>query len=116
MIGGGGERTKVIERNQRTSVGVVYLWKAELDSNNLVALTELMRHASGRKLLATEKYDLADDLAHWQNVIGDKPITSSSVDTLSKTSHNVHATINKIRVVTFTTLFDTDAWYVSRVK
>lgn len=116
VIGGSGKQVATIERSQKTSVGVVYLWKAELDSNNLVAVTELMRHKSGRKLLASERYDLADDLEHWKNLIGSKPITASTVDTLSGSQHTVHATIDHIRSVTFSTLYDKEAWYVTGLQ
>ena len=59
----------IIERSQRTAPGVVHLFKAELDSGNTTAATELMVSANGRPLLAVEKYELADDLTRWKSVM-----------------------------------------------
>ena len=116
VIGGGGPRTVVIERNQKSAVGVVHLWKAELDSNNLPAVTELMRHASGRKYLAVERYELADDLERWRMIMSGKPITSTATDTLSPTSLVVRAKVDYIRDVTFSTVSQEGTWYVTSVK
>jgi len=116
VIGGGSPRTRVIERNQQSAEGVVYLWKAELDTNNLTAVTELMRHASGRKFLAVERYELADDLERWRVIMAGKPITSSAVDTVSPTSHTVRAKVDYIRDVTFSTILQDGKWFVTNVK
>lgn len=116
VIGGGSPRTRVIERNQQSAEGVVYLWKAELDTNNLTAVTELMRHPSGRKFLAVERYELADDLERWRVIMAGKPITSSAVDTLSPTAHTVRAKVDYIRDVTFATIQQDGKWYVANVK
>ena len=105
-----------IERNQRSALGVVYLWKAELDSSNLTAATELMRHPSGRHYLALERYELADDIRHWQGIIGKKPITSTKIDTVSKTHHVVHTKVDYIKDVTFNTISVGDVWYISTVR
>ena len=116
VIGGGGPKTPVIERNQQSALGVVYLWKAELDSNNLTAVTELMRHPTGRQFLAVERYDLADDLDRWRVIMGGKPITSTAVDTLSDNSHTVRAKVDYIRDVTFHTVRQDADWYVTSVR
>ncbi len=116
VIGGGSPRTRVIERNQQSAEGVVYLWKAELDTNNLTAVTELMRHPTGRKFLALERYELADDLERWRVIMAGKPITSSAVDTLSASSHTVRAKVDYIRDVTFSTILQDGKWFVTNVK
>ena len=116
VIGGGGPKTPVIERNQQSALGVVYLWKAELDSSNLTAVTELMRHPTGREFLALERYELADDLDRWKVIMGNKPITSTAVDTLSSNSHMVRAKVDYIRDVTFQTIRQDDEWYVTSVR
>ena len=116
VIGGGGPKVPVIERNQQSSLGVVYLWKAELDSSNLTAVTELMRHPTGRQFLALERYELADDLDRWRVIMGGKPITSTAVDTLSTNSHTVRAKVDYIRDVTFQTIRQDDEWFVTSVR
>ena len=116
VIGKRSTPTIAIEKNQKSAVGVVHLWKAELDSNNLTAVTELMRHPTGRRYLAVERYELADDIRHWYNVIGSKPITSTVIDTVSAKQHIVHAKVDYIRDVTFSTVrSDNDLWFVSRI-
>lgn len=114
-----GKRQTVvhIDKNQESPVGVVFLWKAELDSNNLTAVTELMRHPSGRQYLALERYELADDIRHWYNIIGGKPITSTVIDTVSAEQHVIHAKIDYIKDVTFSTVkVEEDGWFVSRIQ
>lgn len=114
--GGGGTRNTVVEISQRSAPGVVYLFKAELDSANTTAATELMLHTSGRRLLAVEKYEMADDLARWQRILKGKPITSHVVDTLSPTMQNVTATFDYLRAVSFATVMVDDAWYITRIQ
>jgi len=113
---GSSSKKNIIERSQRTSMGVVHLWKAELDTGNLTAATELMKHPSGRTLLAVERYELTDDLERWKKLIGTKPISSTQADTLNDSTHNVHAVIDHIRSVEFTTLRRSGLWYISKVQ
>ncbi|MFN6136477.1 MAG: hypothetical protein ACK475_09450, partial [Bacteroidota bacterium] len=42
VIGSTQRRAPVIERSQRSSAGVVHVFKAEIDSGNTTAATELM--------------------------------------------------------------------------
>lgn len=105
-----------IERSQQSSAGVVHLWKAELDSNNMMAVTELMRNANGTSLLAMQRYELAEDLEHWKNLIGDKPITATVIDTVASDKHVVQATVDYIRKVTFSTVRENSLWYVTTVR
>ncbi|MBI2793067.1 MAG: hypothetical protein HYX66_00270 [Ignavibacteria bacterium] len=115
VIGSSSGR-KPVDRSQKSAEGVVHLWKAELDTGNLQAMTELMLHSSGRSLLAIERYELGDDLEHWRNLIGDKPITSTVSDTLSESSQTVTITVDYIRDVRFWTLNKQGLWYIVNVK
>lgn len=112
---GGGTRQEVVEISQRSSVGVVYLFKAELDSNNTAAATELVVHATGRKLLAVEKFEMRDEMARWQRLLVNKPITGHVIDTVDATTHVVDATFDRIRHVRFSTKRIDDAWFITRV-
>lgn len=116
VIGSSAPRPQVIERSQRTSMGVTHLFKAELDSNNTTAATELMVHSSGRKLLAVEKYELADEMARWQKLMARKPITKTIADTLADNRHRVVITLDYIRSFSITTLSIDDAWFVTRIE
>ena len=116
VIGSTSTRTPVVERSQKSAMGVVHLWKAELDTGNLPAATELMRHTSGRQLLAVERYELTDDLERWKKLIGTKPITSTVADTLNDSTHNVNVVVDHTRDVLFSTLRRQGVWYVSKIK
>lgn len=112
---GGGRRQEVVEISQRSSAGVVYLFKAELDSNNTAAATELVVHASGRKLLAVEKFEMRDEMARWQRLLMNKPITGHVIDTVDVSTHVVDATFDRIRHVRFNTKKIDDAWFITRI-
>lgn len=115
-IGGHSASTIQIERSQQSGAGVVHLWKAELDSSNYVGMTELMRHKTGRTLLAIERHELADELQRWQRIIGGKPITSTTVDTISTTTQTVRTKVDYIRTVTFETMLDGTLWYITSIR
>jgi len=116
VIGSSATRPQVIERSQRTSMGVAHLFKAELDSNNTTAATELMVHSSGRKLLAVEKYELADEIARWQRLMAGKPITKTLADTIAENRHRVVMTLDYIRSFSITTISVDDVWFVTRIE
>lgn len=115
VIGSSVPRQTIVERSQKTSVGVVHLWSAELDSSSTSAATEFMVHSSGRKLLAMEKYELTDDLARWQRLLRGKPITSWKTDTTTASMHVIDAVYDHLRTVRFTTIALGDVWYISRI-
>lgn len=115
VVGSSNTQIPAAERSQRTSVAVVYLWSAELDSSSTAAATELMLHSSGRPLLAIEKHDLSDELARWKRILQHKPITSVQVDTLSAASHTVNATYDYLRKVRFATIAVNGKWFISKV-
>lgn len=116
VIGGKQRRQRQIERSQRTAPGVVHLFKAELDSGNTTAATELLRNSAGRPLLAIEKYDLADDLVRWKTIMNGKVITETTVDTVSATVRNVRVTIDYIRTMQFTTTTSQDLWWITKIQ
>lgn len=113
---GGSKSAPVIERSQRSSVAVVYLFKAELDSGHADAATDLMAHPSGRPLLAMEKYELKDEVARVQRLMAKKEITATKTDTLSASAHNVSVTIDYIRTMSFSTARIQNAWYITRLS
>lgn len=116
VIGGSQRRQRQIERSQRTSPGVVHLFKAELDSGNTTAATELLRNATGGPLLAIEKFELADDLVRWKTVMSGKAITETSIDTVNPTVHNVRISVDYIRTMQFTTIAIQDFWWITKIQ
>ena len=115
VVGTPARPRMIIERSQRTAAGVVHLFKAELDSGNTTAATELMVSASGRPLLAVEKYELADDLQRWKTVMSGQPISDTRIDTLGPEAHEVFITLDYIRKMNFSTVRRDGLWWVTKV-
>ena len=103
-------------RTQRSSTGVALLWTAEVQQRNLTAATELMRHSSGRPLLAIERHELTDDLDRWHAILRDTDVQVVKVDTLSTTSHRVMMQTSRKRVVTISALNEQNLWYVTAIR
>ena len=116
VIGNAQRRQRQIERSQRSAPVVVHLFKAELDSGNTTAATELLRNTSGQPLLAIEKFDLADDLVRWKTIMGGKTITDTKIDTVTATMHNVRVSIDYIRTMQFTTIAAQDMWWITKIQ
>ncbi|MBK9249588.1 MAG: hypothetical protein IPM69_16095 [Ignavibacteria bacterium] len=108
----GSKRPPVQEINQRTSVGAVYLFKSELDSNNTPAATEVLARPNGNQLLAIEKYELYDEMNRLGRLIAKKPITLTRTDTISTTLQHVKLEFNYQKKMTFTTQKIADSWYI----
>lgn len=115
VIGSSTRAKAPIERSQRTSAGVVHVFKAELDSGNTTAATEVMVNVNGRPLLAVEKYELADDLVRWRSVMAGVPISDTEVDTVSEGVHEVTITLDYIRRMRFATMRRDNQWWITRI-
>ncbi|HLP28051.1 MAG TPA: hypothetical protein VK147_05370 [Candidatus Didemnitutus sp.] len=116
VVGGGSRKPQQIERSQRTAPGVVHLFKAEVDSGNTTAATELMLNTNGRPLLAVEKFELSDDLQRWKTIMAQKPISETTVDTLSDSTHSVRITLDYVRTMQFSTLRKQGLWWVTKIQ
>lgn len=108
------KRTKPPVLNQSSSEAVVRLFKSELDSNNVIAALHLFSQED-RPLLAIEKYDLREEVARYGRLMGNKPITMISIDTLSETKHRVKMECNYIKEFTFTTVKLDEFWFIAAV-
>ncbi len=115
VIGTPAKRRPPIERSQRSSAGVVHVFKAEIDSGNTTAATELMVNSTGRPLLAVEKYELADDLVRWRSVMAGVPISDTEIDTVSDGVHDVTITLDYIRKMRFGTLRKDNQWWITKI-
>lgn len=115
-VGKSSSQTQEVERSQRTSAGVVHLWKSEIDSANVTAAAELMRSKTGKPLLAVERYEMSDGFKRWIKIIGGKPITSTTTDTVSAQQHTVRIAVDYIRTVKFETRNLGDKWFIVSVE
>ena len=108
----GSRKPQMLEISQRSSMGAVYLFKAELDSNNASAATEILARSNGNPLLAIEKYELFDEMSRIGRLIAKKPITLTRTDTLSTTMQRDKIEFDYLKNITFTTQKIADAWFI----
>lgn len=107
------KKNKSIELSQRTPVTTVFLFKSELDSNNIKAASELLLQSNGAPFIAIQKYELFDDLSRLKRIIGGKPVTAFSADSLSPENYKVRMEIDYLKLMTFNTLKVNDAWFIT---
>ncbi|MFC2130233.1 lipoprotein [Bacteroidota bacterium] len=112
----GAKREKIIEINQQSSIGVVYLFKTELDSNNIRGATQILAQPSGNFYLAIEKYEMFEEMERMARIIGRKPITDFTTDTLSATNHKIVVHFDYITIVNFTAEKISDNWYITQYQ
>lgn len=109
----GTKRQEIFEINQSSPIGTIFLFKAELDSSNIAAATQLLAHPNGSKYLAYEKYELFDDIARLKNIISNKPVTYIKADTLSNNHCKVTVELDYLKTIQFTTLRFDDKWFIT---
>ncbi len=102
-----------IPKNQKSAHGVVYLFKNELDSANVVGASQILADTSGRIYIAIERYDQYAEMERMSRVIGKKPITELKSDTLSSDKLRVKAYFDYITEVSFETLKIQNNWYIT---
>jgi hypothetical protein len=110
---GGGPKTKVIPINQQSSLGAVFLFKAELDSNNLRGASEILAQPTGDFFLAIEKYEMFEEIQRLARLISRKEITNFRTDTLTETNHKVIVNFDYVTEVSFNASRISDNWYIT---
>ncbi len=123
MLGGcdiiklGGNPAPIIpDLDQKTAQGVVRLFKAELDSNNVAAATRVLARENRQPYLAIEKYEKRYEIERLGRRIAHRNITGVKVDTLSSTSQRLHTEFSYIKEVTFTTAMLDNLWYIVSIE
>jgi hypothetical protein len=114
----GTKREKPVEVNQESALGAIYLFKAELDSNNIPAATQIMARPKGKPYLAVEKYDMYYELERLRRLIGQMPITYVVADSavLTKTSEYFSVQFDYLYTFIFTTEKINNSWYITSYK
>lgn len=110
---GSAPMEKAIEVNQQSSIGAIYLFKAELDSNNLRGASEVLAQPTGDFYLAIEKYEMFEEIQRLARIIGHKEITDFKTDTLTETNHRITVNFDYITEVSFTASKISDNWYIT---
>ena len=109
----GTKQEKPIDIDQNSSIGVVYMFKTELDSNNLRGASQVLAPEVGDYYLAIERYDMFEEINRIQRIIAEKPITSFMTDTLSEYAHNIVVHFDYLTEVNFTTKKISNNWYIT---
>ncbi len=108
-----GSKAKPVVAIDRTSpVGTVYLFKTELDSNNVAAATEILARPNGTEYLALEQYELYNEVARIGRIIRDLPVTDVKTDSLKPDLYRVNIEFDYIRPMKFSTLLINNDWYI----
>jgi hypothetical protein len=113
---GGARKPKPIEVNQKSAVGSVYLFKAELDSNNINGAMKVLASPAGRFYLAVEKIEMYEDLARFRNLIKGRDIAYVQTDTISADSYNLVVELDNLRKHNFKTARINQTWYITEYK
>ena len=109
-------KKEVINVNQQSPLGAVYLFKTELDSNNVPAAAQILADSSGNLLLAIEKYERYFDVDRMKRKIGQKLITKIVRDSLAENDYRYNVEFDYLTNVTFTTSKIRDEWYITNYK
>lgn len=112
----GVKRTNDPVPTRETSVGVVYMFKAELDSGNTQAAARLLLQKNGQQYLAMQRYEMYDEMARLGRVLSKAPITKTSTDTLSRRSQRHIVEFNYRKTISFTTTNVETDWYITDIQ
>lgn len=113
---GGRPAPIVPDLDQKTAQGVVRLFKAELDSNNIAAATRVLARPNNQPYLAIEKYEKRYEIARLGRRIAHRRITGLKADTVSTTLQRLHTEFSYIKEVTFTTAKLDGLWYITAIE
>ena len=111
-IGSPHQKKKQVVISQESAVGAVFLFKTELDSNNVRAATRLLVEEDGSSFLAIEKYDMYFEIARIGRLISSKPITEVVSDTINPKRHEIQVQFDYSRKFTFRTEKIDSSWYI----
>ncbi len=112
VIGTKHKQKELVDYNQKTPIGAVYLFKTELDSNNIPAATHILANPKGERYLAIEQYEMYDEIARINRLISLKPITAFTMDTLPDNSFRIDVEFDYLKSMGFTTQKIDDYWYI----
>lgn len=105
----------IIPSDQNSPQGVVYVFKAEIDSANVQGAMKVMASDDERPLLAIEKLDLQDEIARLGRMMTKKALTRMQIDTLSPVRQRLKAEFGYLKEFTFVTVRIDSLWYISKV-
>ncbi len=105
--------SNVIEIGKHSPIGVVYLFKTELDSSNFNGAIENILNPDGSRLLAYRRYELLPEMSRVKRLMGNKTVTRVSADTLNENSYKVYIQLDFKRNMVFQTDRFNGEWYIT---
>lgn len=107
------ETREIVEYNQKSALGTIYLFKAELDSNNVPAASNFIRKSDGDKYLAIERYERFYDIHRVRRMISSHEITDIKFDSFRNDMLVYKLEFNFRRKLYFNALKIDNDWYIT---
>jgi len=112
----GSGSSGIINPTQENAIGAIHLFKAELDSGNLIGASELLIQKNGMHLSAKERYSAFPQLERVAYAINNKDIVYFTIDTVHSQAYSIHCSFNYLNTLTFSLLKSDNSWYISEIK
>lgn len=106
------KRIVSISHNQNSAVGAVYLFKTEIDSNNIPAATQILAKKGGTYINPLDKIEYYDDIQRFGRNIAMKSITDLKTDTLSEKDFDIHVEFDFTKKISFKASLIEDRWFI----
>lgn len=103
---------EVINIAQDSPKGAVYLFKTELDSNNIAGATQLLAREDGSHYLALEKYEMYYEIDRIKRLLYGKPVTKMITDTISVNEYIFNIEFDYLTSFKFRTAKIKNNWYI----
>ena len=101
--------------SQKTPGDAVLLFKRDLDSNDVKAASRLLAHPNGRAYLAIEIYELRDEVARLQRVLGKSNVTALTYSDCSDRTCRVLIEINYLEKYLVQTSNIDGMWFITSI-
>lgn len=101
-----------VEYNQKTALGTIYLFKAELDSNNVPAASQLLIKESGDAYLAIERYEKFYDINRFRRMMLSSEITDIKTEMENSNTIQYKIEFGFRRKLLFTSLKVNNNWFI----
>jgi hypothetical protein len=113
-----GTRTQLVvpdkvEYNQNTALGTIYLFKAELDSNNVPAASQYLKKDNGDTYLAIERYEKFYEIHRIRRMISSSEITDIKSEMSIPNQMKYRIEFDFRRKLSFTTLKVKNYWFIT---
>jgi hypothetical protein len=112
----GSGSSGIINPTQENAIGAIYLFKAELDSGNLIGASELLIQKDGKHLNAKERHAAFPLLERVAYAMKNKDIVYHTIDTLHSQAYSIRCSFNYLNTLTFSLLKSDKSWFISEIK